>query len=63
MNPTHRVSKGRTRRRRAHHALDPIGSTLCPLTGSAKRHHRVASSSGYVRAGLTIRVPKLKIGG
>lgn len=62
MLPPQRVSHGRTRRRRNHHALDPIHPTLCPLTGLPKLHHRVCKSSGYVRAGLQIKVPKLGIG-
>ena len=36
--------------------------TLCPLTGNPKQHHRVCKESGYVRPGLSIRVPKLGIG-
>lgn len=35
---------------------------LCPVSGMPKRHHRVCAESGYVRAGLTIKVPKLRIG-
>ena len=62
MQPTHRVSYGRTRRRRNHHALDTVNPTLCPLTGLPKMHHRVCATSGYVRAGLQIKVPKLGIG-
>jgi ribosomal protein L32 len=62
MQPTHRVSPGRTRRRRSHHALKPITPSVCPLTGMAKLHHRAAKDSGYVRAGLQIKVPKLGIG-
>lgn len=62
MHPTHRVSYGRTRRRRAHQALTAIEYGLCPITSSPKLHHRVAAESGYVRPGLIIRVPKLGIG-
>ena len=62
MHPTHRISYGRTRRRRAHDALKPLFSTLDPVTGLPKQHHRASKSSGYVRPGLTIRVPKLGIG-
>jgi ribosomal protein L32 len=62
MNPTHRQSPGRTRRRRAHQALDAKSETLCPLTGNPKQHHRACHESGYVRAGLVIKVPKLGIG-
>lgn len=62
MLPTHRCSYGRTRRRRSHDAIEAKTSTLCPVTGSLKQHHRACNESGYVRPGLTIRVPKLGIG-
>lgn len=62
MNPTHRVTPGRKRRRRSHHALEAHASTMCPLSGNAKQHHRVCRESGYVRPGLVISVPKLGIG-
>ncbi|MBY0310767.1 MAG: 50S ribosomal protein L32 [Phycisphaerales bacterium] len=62
MQPTHRQSYGRTRRRRSHHALLPVHPTTCPLSGMAKMHHRACKESGYVRAGLKISVPKLGIG-
>jgi large subunit ribosomal protein L32 len=62
MLPPQRVSHGRTRRRRNHHALEATHPTLCPLTGLPKMHHRACPTSGYVRAGLQIKVPKLGIG-
>lgn len=62
MLPPMRVSYGRTRRRRSHHALIGAKPTLCPLSGMPKMHHRVAKESGYVRPGLRISVPKLGIG-
>lgn len=62
MLPTHRVTKGRRNRRRSHHTLDPASSTLCPLSGMPKLHHRVCKESGYVRPGLKITVRKLGIG-
>ena len=62
MQPTHRQSYGRTRRRRSHHALDAITVTIDPLSGMPKQHHRVCKQSGYVRPGLKIRVKKLGIG-
>lgn len=61
MLPTHRVSHGRTRRRRSHHALTAATPSPSPLTGQAKLPHR-AGVDGYVRAGLRISVPKLGIG-
>lgn len=62
MLPPQRVSYGRTRRRRNHQALKPIHPTLDPLSGMPKLHHRACSESGYVRPGLKISVPKLRIG-
>lgn len=62
MLPAQRQSYGRSRRRRAHDFLKPIKTTICPLSGKPKLHHRVAADSGYVRPGLRIRVPKLGIG-
>jgi len=62
MQPTHRISPGRTKRRRNHHALKATKPTLCPLGGTLKNHHRACNESGYVRPGLVISVPKLGIG-
>lgn len=62
MNPTHRVTPGRKRRRRSHHALKAKPSGNCPLSGMPKLHHRACTESGYVRPGLVISVPKLGIG-
>ncbi len=62
MQPTHRQSHGRTRRRRSHHAITGVTPTICPLSGMPKLHHRACQESGYVRAGLRVRVPKLGIG-
>jgi ribosomal protein L32 len=62
MLPPQRISYGRTRRRRTHHALTGYIPTVCPLSGMPKMHHRVAKDSGYVRPGLKISVPKLGIG-
>lgn len=62
MHPTHRTSPGRKRRRRSHLAITPEVGTLCPISNQPKRHHRTCPESGYYRAGLTVRVPKLGIG-
>lgn len=62
MLPAQRQSHGRSRRRRAHDFLTATRPTICPLSGKPKQHHRVCAESGYVRSGLRIRVPKLKIG-
>jgi large subunit ribosomal protein L32 len=62
MLPPQRVSYGRSRRRRTHHAMTGAQSTVCPLTGMPRLPHRACKESGYVRAGLQIKVPKLGIG-
>ncbi len=62
MIPTHRVTSGRSRRRRSHNAIVAIAQTSCPLSGEPKQHHRACAESGYVRPGLVISVPKLGIG-
>ncbi|MEM9066579.1 MAG: 50S ribosomal protein L32 [Planctomycetota bacterium] len=62
MLPAQRQSYGRSRRRRSHDALTGVTPTVCPLSGTPKAHHRVSRESGYVRPGLRISVPKLKIG-
>lgn len=61
MIPPFRVSYGRTRRRRSHHAMKGYVAAVCPVSGQPKMHHR-ASPAGYVRPGLTVSVPKLGIG-
>lgn len=58
MLPPFRVSPGRTRRRRAHHALTAQHTTLCPNCGAAKRPHTACQSCGYVRPGLQIKPTK-----
>lgn len=62
MHPTHRISPGRTRRRRSHLALKPDVPGSCPLTALPKQHHRACPESGYVRPGLRITVRKFGIG-
>lgn len=62
MLPPQRCSHGRTRRRRTHHAMTGVKPTTCPLSGMPKMHHKACNESGYVRPGLKISVPKLKIG-
>ncbi len=55
MHPTHRVSPGRTRRRRSHHALKGTQAVQCPSCGTPKKPHCACPECGYVRPGLTIR--------
>lgn len=58
MQPTHRVSPGRTRRRRAHHAISPVQTCQCPNCGTARRPHAACSSCGYVRPGLQVKATR-----
>ncbi len=62
MQPSFRISHGRSRRRRSHHALIGAIPGVCPLSGMPKAHHRACVQSGYVRPGLTIILPKYGIG-
>ena len=56
MLPTHRQSKGRTRRRRSHDALRGAQVVTCPNCGSSKLPHRACQECGYVRPGLKLPV-------
>ena len=47
--PPKRHSKGKTRRRRSHHAISPVASTTCPKCGSAIKPHYACPSCGYYR--------------
>lgn len=62
MLPAQRQSKGRSRRRRSHHAMTGAIPAVCPLSGMPKMPHRACNESGYVRPGLRIKVAKLGIG-
>lgn len=56
MQPTHRTSYGRTRRRRAHQAYKGSKAVSCPNCGSDKLPHRACRVCGYVRPGLKLQV-------
>jgi large subunit ribosomal protein L32 len=62
MLPGQRQSYGRSRRRRSHDALTAPASSMCPLSGMPKLPHRACRESGYVRPGLKLTIPKLRIG-
>lgn len=53
--PALRTSASRKRKRRSHHALRPVNTTLCANCGAAKRPHQACPSCGYVRPGLQIK--------
>ncbi len=54
MVPTHRQSRGRTRRRRSHDKLRGAQVVTCPNCGSPYRRHRACQECGYVRPGLKL---------
>ena len=56
MLPPQRVSLGRSKRRRSHHALTPIKAAICPVSGMPKLNHRACAESGYVRPGLKLGI-------
>jgi large subunit ribosomal protein L32 len=56
-NPAFRQSHGRSRRRRAHQALPTVRGVTCPNCGEVKLPHRACGHCGYVRPGLSVRMP------
>ncbi|MFP4497854.1 MAG: 50S ribosomal protein L32 [Vulcanimicrobiota bacterium] len=46
-NPKHKLSRSRTRKRRAHDSIKDISIMECPNCKSPKRPHRVCGSCGY----------------
>lgn len=46
-NPKRRHSKSRSRKRRAHDALETIQLVACPNCGAKKLQHRVCPSCGF----------------
>lgn len=56
MLPKQKISRSRTRRRRAHHALMPTNYVDCPKCSKPKLPHAACENCGYVRPGLSIQV-------
>ncbi|MCK6486591.1 MAG: 50S ribosomal protein L32 [Phycisphaerae bacterium] len=56
MVPPQKVSKGRKRRRRAHHALTAPNLVPCPQCQAARRPHTVCERCGYAGRKLSIPV-------
>ena len=48
-NPKRRTSKARRDRRRAHHALDQPGTSVCTNCHETKLAHRVCPHCGFYR--------------
>jgi len=58
MVPTKKTSRGRSRRRRSHHGVRPVGYVDCPQCNSPKLPHAACDNCGYVRPGLSLEVKK-----
>jgi large subunit ribosomal protein L32 len=58
MLPTQKLSRSRTRSRRAHHAKAPANYVDCPRCNSPKLPHAACDNCGFVRPGLRLNVEK-----
>lgn len=58
MLPKQKLSRGRTRKRRSHHALGPANYVDCPQCNSPKLPHAACDNCGFVRPGLSLKVGK-----
>jgi large subunit ribosomal protein L32 len=56
MLPVKKMSKTRTRTRRAHHALQPLTLSPCPKCGKPKLPHGACGTCGYVNAKVMLPV-------
>lgn len=58
MLPAQKISRSRTRSRRAHHAKQKPNIVDCPRCNSPKLPHAACDNCGYVRPGLSLEVKK-----
>jgi len=58
MLPTQKLSRARTRSRRAHKQLTPVSYVDCPRCNAPKLPHAACDNCGYVRPGLSLKVEK-----
>lgn len=56
--PKKKMSKSRTRMRRAHDALAVPGLSSCPQCGASKQPHRVCPECGHYRGRQVFQVEK-----
>jgi len=56
MLPVKKISKTRTRTRRAHHALQPTTLCGCPKCGKPKLPHCACSVCGYVSEKVSLQI-------
>jgi len=60
MLPKQKLSRSRTRRRRAHDAVTAAHYVSCRRCNSPKLPHAACDNCGYVRPGLSLKVEKGK---
>jgi large subunit ribosomal protein L32 len=58
MLPSQKMSRSRTRRRRAHQGLTAANVVDCPRCNSPKLPHAACANCGYVRPGLSLEIEK-----
>lgn len=58
MLPKKKMSKTRTRTRRAHHALKPVNYSVCKQCDSAKLPHAACDNCGYVNPKISLDLSK-----
>lgn len=58
MLPVKKISKTRTRSRRAHHALKPVNYSVCDKCSSSKLPHAACSNCGYLNPKITLDLSK-----
>jgi len=58
MLPKKKMSKCRTRTRRAHHRLKPVHYSVCKKCGQAKLPHAACQNCGYLNPAITLDLGK-----
>ena len=59
--PKYRTSKSKRNMRRSHHALKPVGSSVCPNCSEVKLPHTVCEACGHYR-GKQVVEPRSNLG-
>lgn len=60
MLPVQKISRSRTRTRRAHQFKTPTNYADCPRCNAPKLPHAACTNCGFVRPGLSLKVEKEK---
>lgn len=58
MLPKKKISKTRTRTKRAHHAISARNYSLCTKCGNAKLPHTACDKCGYLNPKITLNLAK-----